>query len=168
MVLLPFDLCVSIRAMADIPAVSHQHVLRCFYLFRDVNAVHLIHKVSEGNINTASCPDKLIAVVMVIDRNKPDAEIRKDVLKVIAGFNIVSRKSGKVFHDDAGNITGAHHRHHPLKTGTVEIRPGISVIDELDRLHRSKLRLPLNELGNDAALGRNTIALIIRTGVLKR
>ena len=148
--------------------VSHQHVLRCFYLVRDVNAVHLIHKVSEGNINTAGCPDKLIAVVMVIDRNKPDAEIWKDVLKVIAGFNIVSRKSGKVFHDDAGNITGAHHRHHPLKTGTVEIRPGISVIDELDRLHGSKLRLPLDKLSDDAALGRNTIALIIRAGVLKR
>ena len=105
---------------------------------------------------------------MVIDRNKPDAEIWKDVLKVIAGFNIVSRKSGKVFHDDAGNITGAHHRHHPLKTGTVEIRPGISVIDKLDRLHGSKLRLPLDKLSDDAALGRNTIALIIRAGVLKR
>ena len=105
---------------------------------------------------------------MVIDRNKSNTEIRKDVLKVIAGFNIVSRKSGKVFHDDAGNITGAHHRHHPLKTGTVEIRPGISVVDEFDRLHRSKFRLPLNELSDDAALGRDAIALIIRTGILKR
>ena len=90
------------------------------------------------------------------------------MLKVITGFNIVSRKSGKVFHDDTGNITGTHHRHHTLKTGTVEIRPGISVIDELDRLHGSKLRLPLDELSDDAALGRNTIALIIRAGVLKR
>ena len=105
---------------------------------------------------------------MVIDRDKPDTEIRKDVFKVIAGFNIVSRKSGKVFHNDTGNITGAHHRHHPLKTWTVEIRPGISVIDELDRLHRNKLRLSLNELSDDVALGRNTITLIIRTGVLKR
>ena len=105
---------------------------------------------------------------MVIDRNKPDAEVRKDVLKVIAGFNIISRKPGKVFHNDAGNITGAHHRHHALKTGTVEIRPGISVIDELDRLHRSKLRLLLNELSDDTSLSRDTVAFIVRTGVLKR
>lgn len=34
---------------------------------------------------------------MVIDRNKPDAEIRKDVLKVIAGFNIVRANRERSF-----------------------------------------------------------------------
>ena len=70
----------------------------------------------------------VVAVVVVIDRNKADPEERENLFQVVTGFHIVTPQSGQILHNDAVDFAAAGILHHPLELRSVKIRSGTAVI----------------------------------------
>ena len=71
------------------------------------------------------------AVVIVVDRNEADTEKRKNMLQIVAHFNVVTTKTGKVFDYDTSDFTELGKLNHSLKIWTGEVRAGETVVTEL-------------------------------------
>ena len=59
---------------------------------------------------------------------------REHLLHVMAGLHIVAAKAGQVPDDNGGYMSLLHFPEHLLKTGTLEVPPGVAVVGEVAEL----------------------------------
>ena len=103
-------------------------------------------------------------VKVFVDRNKADVADTEILLDVVAGVDGVPSQTGKVFHNDAVDVTGLNIREHLLKARTVKVCPRRAVVD-IGIVH-ADLRVLFQIAGNNHLLGFNGYA--VRVGILHR
>ena len=97
---------------------------------RQIPAVILIDKITEGNVHTAGFTLILFAVVAIIDGNDTHAEEGEDVFQVVAYVQVVPPKTGKVLYNDAADLALLGRLDHRLKLRPVRVCAGQSVVNE--------------------------------------
>ena len=125
------DISVGSIAAHILALLHHLDFRRCC-LYREVLTVCGIYDVAHYDFQTARCPFVIVAVVAVVDRYEADAEEREDTFEVVAGFDVVSRKAGKILDTDQVYFPGAYLFHHLRELRTPEVGAGITVVCKLD------------------------------------
>ena len=124
---------------ADILALLHHlDFCRCG-LYGEVFAVCCIDDAAHNHFQTSRCAFVIVAVIAVVDRNKADAHERKGAFQVVSRFDVVTRKTGKVFDADQVNLTALDLLHHLCELRTAKVRAGITVIRKLRPLTARQL-----------------------------
>ena len=95
------------------------------YLSRMGDVLHNIEERSEIVIL------RLVAVHAVIDGDKTDLLLREKYLGIEADLQIISAESAHILDDDRTDLSGIYFGKHSLKSGTVEVAPGIAVIGKM-------------------------------------
>lgn len=104
------------------------HAHRRLDLFRQILAVVVVYKISESHVHADGFAFEPVAVVLVIDGDKPDAEEGEDMLEVVADFEIVPSESREVLDDDATDFAFSGEVNHPRKIRSVKVCAGESVV----------------------------------------
>ena len=103
--------------------------------------VKVVNLFFESDIHT-SCVSKIIlAVIMVIDGDHPYSQKWEDMLQIIADFQIITPKTGKVFDNHNMNLPIPDQVDHSLKIWTLKIGSRKSIITKL--LYSDDFRMPL-------------------------
>ena len=90
--------------------------------------VKVVNLFFESDIHT-SCVSKIVlAVIMVIDGDHPYSQKWEDMLQIIADFQIIISKTGKVFYDDTVDLLLFDLLDHFLKVWSVKVCSGKPVI----------------------------------------
>ena len=69
-----------------------------------------------------------LAVIPVIHCNKPDSQKWEELFQIIADFNIVSAKSGKILYKNAIHFSPSDQLHQLNKLRAVKLFPAVSVV----------------------------------------
>ena len=96
-------------------------------------------------------------IIAVVDSNEANTEHRENLLNILAGFDIITTKTGKVFDNDAVHTLFTHGGHHLFKPRSVEVRSGITVVTKL--CDKFNVGLFPQIAVNEVTLGRNAVAL---------
>ena len=79
--------------------------------------------------------------VTVLNGNKADTHERKGAFQIVSRFDVVTRKTGKVFDADQIDFAALDLLHHLRELRTVKVRAGITVIRKLRPLTARQLRM---------------------------
>ena len=71
----------------------------------------------------------VVGVNIVVYCNEPHIMLRKENLGVVAGFEVLPPKSGKVLHNDRADLAALNVANHAAEIGSVKIRPAVTVIN---------------------------------------
>ena len=71
----------------------------------------------------------VVGVNVVVHCNEPHVMLRKENLGVVAGFEVLPPKSGKVLHNDRADLAALNVANHAAEIGSVKIRPAVTVIN---------------------------------------
>ena len=124
---------------ADILALLHHlDFCRCG-LYGEVFAVCRIDDAAHNHFQTSRCAFVIVAVIAVVDGNKADAHERKGALQIVSRFDVVTRKTGKVFDADQIDLAALDLLHHLRELRTAKVRAGITVIRKLRPLTARQL-----------------------------
>ena len=74
------------------------------------------------------------AVIVVVDRNKPNIIRREDKLQKMSCFKIVSGKPGEIFDNNRFNLFCLYQFQKVRRPGTVKIGSRITVINDLFKI----------------------------------
>lgn len=72
---------------------------------------------------------RFCSIELVCNRNEPDMMGEKVLFNVISGINGISAKPGKVFYNHTVNVPSLNIGEHLLKTWSVKVRTGQSVVN---------------------------------------
>ena len=86
---------------------------------------YVLHDVAEGREIIIT----LFAVHTVVHGNEADIMLGKISVGVVANLQIITPQPGHILYDHGSHITGLYILQHLLKAGTVEICPGIAVVN---------------------------------------
>jgi hypothetical protein len=101
----------------------------------------------------------IIAVIIIVNCDKPNAEIREHLLDKSARLKIFSPETRQIFDDNAVYFAFAHRFKKHLYAGSVEIRAAVSVVRELFYWHVIfKIGRQSNKIINDLTLACNAVA----------
>ena len=100
-----------------------------------IPAVHGIYQITDDHIHSQRCTFIIIAVIVIVDSNEPDTQQGENLLHVFAHTDIITAKTGKVFHDDGINLAIAHTIHHLLESRSVKIAACVAVIYKIHHRH---------------------------------
>ncbi len=96
-------------------------------LFAGISTVKFVKKVQKAhNIGAAVI---VPGVNAVIEGDEPATDGRKQVVRILPKFNVVSAEPGKVFYQNDIDSLGLCVLDQPLDTGPLKIRPGVSIIN---------------------------------------
>ena len=93
-------------------------------LARNITGVHLIHNILERRDLVFS----LVAVHQIVDGDKADIVVGEENIRVMPDGNVISAETGQILDHDDGNIAHFNIIQQCLKTGTVEIGAGVTVV----------------------------------------
>ena len=85
----------------------------------------VLHDVAEGREIIIA----LVAVHTVVYGNEADVMLWKISVSIVANLQIVTAQPGHILYNYGGHITGLYILQHLLKAGTVEVCPGIAIIN---------------------------------------
>ena len=97
-------------------------------LFRSVPAVKVIDKIFEGHLQACGLFPSFLAVIPVVHRDKPDSQKGEELFQIIADFNIISAKSGKIFYKNAVHFPLSDQFHQLNKLRAVKLFPTVAII----------------------------------------
>ena len=105
-------------------------------LARDVLCIVVIDDIREG-YGQLTIGFYGISIEVVIDCNEADTEERTDLLQELAGLNIISTKTGKVFDHDTVDFLLLDSIHKSLPLRTVKVSAGVAIVRK--GLNQSKI-----------------------------
>ena len=97
------------------------------YFFAGVTAIKFIEQVQKTH--RVHVPVLLCGVYTVIKRNKPTADGRKQIIRILTKLNVVPAKSGKVLDEYDIEASGLCVGDQALDTRALEIRSRVAVVD---------------------------------------
>src|SRR5699024_1715745 len=97
---------------------------------RNILAVGIVNQVLEGNDKGIRLRIAGQAVVSIIDRDETDAKLGKNLLKVTATVDIVSRKAAEVFDHNAINPALADCLFQLLEVRTIKGNAAVPIVNE--------------------------------------
>ena len=71
----------------------------------------------------------MVGVNIVVYCNEPHIMLRKENLGVVAGFEVLPPKSGKVLHNDRPYLAALNIISHATKIGSVKVCPAVTIIN---------------------------------------
>jgi len=117
------------NTLAPLNLIGSPQFLSC------IPAVHGIYQITDDHIHSQRCTFIIIAVIVIVDSNEPDTQQGENLLHVFAHTDIITAKTGKVFHDDGINLAIAHTIHHLLESRSVKIAACVAVIYKIHHRH---------------------------------
>ena len=128
-------------------------------LDRGIPAICLVYEIFEWNDQFIGFHISVFAVIVVVDSDKAHTQKGKDTLDVFSRFQVVPAKPGQVLDHDAVDFSSLNFVHHCLKSRTVKVGTGITVI----HFHAAlpKLRVTAQIVTDQVFLPRDTVALLL-------
>ena len=153
---------VAISTAGDIATIT----LFCSHsrldLFGKVFTVVIVNQVTKGNVHTCGIAKILFAIVMVVNGNHSDTKERKNVFQVVAYFQIVTTKTGKVFDNHDMDFTGTDKINHPLKVRSLKVRATKAIVAELHLRQIRKVKVLFDMSLDQLTLCSNAVTFILR------
>ena len=136
------------RARTDESAVLHGLPLLGFYLFADVGGVCLVYHIFQRHNQVAAGAFLILAVILVVDRDKPDLMQREIFFDIISAVNGVAAQPRQVFDYNAVDFAVFHIIQHPLERFALKGAAGRAVvgIDRYDLNIRAKGKVGFHDL----------------------